>query len=84
MLAAVKNPKKVKAGRANVAKRWAGHDPQEIRVSAKNLTPDQLRIVRTLIEAARSFEPTKVAAPSVIETSEGAAETRGTRDAVSS
>jgi hypothetical protein len=55
LVPAVKNPTKVRAGTIGAAKRWQGHAPKVVRLDA--LSPEQARLVRALVEAAKSSTP---------------------------
>ncbi len=69
-----KNPTKVKAGKAGMAARWAGHIPLAVRLDDLDLA--QRRLVVALINAAKEAAAAREeAAPAIV--SPGAAESEG-------
>jgi hypothetical protein len=67
-------------GRKGMAHRWAGHEAATVHVRMSELDPAMRAVVRSMLNAARSFEATQKAAPSAFETSESAARTKDTRN----
>lgn len=59
---------RVRPGLAGAQARWKGHDSGEVRVKLQNLSMEQRAIVKSLIQAAASFNPTQRDTP-VIEPS---------------
>lgn len=52
-MSTVKNPAKARAGRAGMAARWAGHDPNTVRLDS--LDEPGRTLVLALIRAARAM-----------------------------